>query len=61
MVLLPIGGKRGVRLNKYAVFVAELARRVGRTPETIKRWVAKGLLECERDEHNRRVFEEKHV
>jgi DNA-binding transcriptional MerR regulator len=43
------------------VFVAELARRVGRTPETIKRWVTKGLLDCERDEHNRRVFGEKHV
>jgi DNA-binding transcriptional MerR regulator len=43
------------------VFVAELARRVGRTPETIKRWITKGLLECERDEHNRRVFGEKHV
>jgi hypothetical protein len=61
MVLLPIGGKRGTRLKPPGVFVAELARRVGRTPETIKRWIAKGLLDCERDEHNRRVFGEKHV
>ncbi len=43
------------------MFVAELARRVGRTPETIKRWVAGGLLDCDRDEHNRRVFSEEHV
>jgi DNA-binding transcriptional MerR regulator len=43
------------------VFVTELARNVNRTPETIKRWIASGLLECERDEHNRRVFHEEHV
>jgi len=43
------------------VFVTELARSVNRTPETIKRWIATGLLDCERDEHNRRVFHEEHV
>jgi len=43
------------------VFVAELARRVDRTPETIKRWVAEGVLTCARDERNRRVFDEGHV
>jgi DNA-binding transcriptional MerR regulator len=41
--------------------VSELAKRVGRTPETIKRWADEGLLDCDRDDRNRRVFREEHV
>jgi DNA-binding transcriptional MerR regulator len=43
------------------MLVAELARRVGRTPDTIKRWTDEGLLNCERDDRNRRIFREEHV
>jgi MerR HTH family regulatory protein len=52
------GGKGG----KYRpVLVNELARRVNRSPDTIKRWVEEGLLECWRDERNRRQFSEASV
>jgi DNA-binding transcriptional MerR regulator len=40
------------------VLIGELARRVGRSPDTIKRWLDQGLLNCERDERNRRIFTE---
>ena len=43
------------------MLVSELARRVGRSTETIKRWADEGLLDCERDERNRRVFHEEDV
>lgn len=38
------------------MLVGELAKRVGRTTETIKRWVDDGLLDCQRDDRNRRIF-----
>jgi DNA-binding transcriptional MerR regulator len=40
------------------VLVSELAKRVNRSPDTIKRWVDEGLLVCDRDERNRRQFAE---
>lgn len=43
------------------MLVSELARRVNRSPETIKRWVDEGLLGCSRDERNRRQFGEESV
>jgi excisionase family DNA binding protein len=43
------------------VLVSELAKRVNRSPDTIKRWVDDGLLECYRDERNRRQFSEQSV
>jgi len=48
-------------LKQSCVLVSELAKRVGRTPETIKRWADEGLLDCDRDDRNRRVFHEDHV
>ncbi len=41
--------------------VGELAKRVGRSVDTIKRWEEEGLLSCERDPRGRRVFDESHV
>jgi DNA-binding transcriptional MerR regulator len=43
------------------VLVGELARRVNRSTDTIKRWVDDGLIECHRDERNRRQFSERSV
>lgn len=43
------------------MLVGELSKRVGRSTETIKRWLNDGLLDCDRDELNRRVFDEAHV
>jgi len=43
------------------MFVNEVAKRVGRHTDTIKRWADEGLLECERDERNRRIFREEDV
>lgn len=43
------------------MLVSELAKRVNRSPDTIKRWVDDGLLECYRDERNRRQFSEQSV
>lgn len=43
------------------MLVNELAKRVNRSPDTIKRWVDDGLLECYRDERNRRQFSEEIV
>ena len=40
------------------MLVNELARRVNRSTDTIKRWVDEGLLDCYRDERNRRQFSE---
>jgi DNA-binding transcriptional MerR regulator len=41
--------------------VGELARRVARSVDTIKRWESEGLLTCERDDRGRRVYDESHV
>ncbi len=43
------------------MLVSELAKRVNRSPDTIKRWVDEGLLDCDRDERNRRQFSEESV
>ena len=43
------------------MLVSELAKRVNRSPDTIKRWVDEGLLACDRDERNRRQFSEDSV
>ncbi len=43
------------------MLVSELAKRVNRSPDTIKRWVDEGLLKCYRDERNRRQFSEESV
>lgn len=41
--------------------ISELARRVERSVDTIKRWEQEGLLVCERDSRGRRVYDESHV
>jgi DNA-binding transcriptional MerR regulator len=41
--------------------VGELAKRIGRSTDTIKRWEEAGLLTCERDGRGRRVYGEEHV
>jgi DNA-binding transcriptional MerR regulator len=41
--------------------IGELARRVGRSVDTIKRWEDDGLISCDRDERGRRLFKEAHV
>lgn len=56
-----MGDNGGKGRTGAAVLVSELARRVGRSAETIKRWADEGLLECDRDERNRRIFGEEHV
>ena len=43
------------------MFIAELAKRVGRSTDTIKSWEEQGLLKPLRDEHDRRVFSEDDV
>lgn len=55
------GGDGGKGLKRTAVLVSELARLVNRSPDTIKRWVEIGLVECERDERNRRQFSHESV
>jgi DNA-binding transcriptional MerR regulator len=40
------------------MLVHELAKRVNRSPDTIKRWADTGLLDCTRDDRNRRQFAE---
>ena len=57
-----MGGVRGLNGESFAiVLVGEIARKVGRTPETIRRWLDQGLLKCDRDALNRRVFNDEHV
>jgi DNA-binding transcriptional MerR regulator len=41
--------------------VGELAKRIGRSVDTIKRWEEEGLLRSERDCRGRRVYGEEHV
>ncbi len=41
--------------------VGELARRVGRSVDTIKRWEEERLLSCARDRRGRRIYDESHV
>jgi DNA-binding transcriptional MerR regulator len=41
--------------------VGELAKRIGRSIDTIKRWEEEGLLSCERDSRGRRMYDESHV
>jgi len=41
--------------------VRDLARRVGRSVDTIKRWEEEGLLSCERDARGYRVYDDSHV
>jgi DNA-binding transcriptional MerR regulator len=43
------------------MLVGELAKRIGRSIDTIKRWEEIGLLRCARDGRGRRVYEESHV
>lgn len=50
-----------MRVYLRRVLIGELARRIGRSPDTIKRWLDQGLMHCERDERNRRIFTELHV
>jgi DNA-binding transcriptional MerR regulator len=56
-----MGGKGTTSIKMASVLVGELARRVGRSSDTIKRWLEEGLLDCERDDRNRRVFADRHV
>ncbi len=57
------GGKGGKarRRSVDLVLIAQLARRVGRSTDTIKRWEEQGLLTCSRDSLGRRVYDEGHV
>jgi len=41
--------------------VGELAKRVGRSVDTIKRWEEGRLLSCPRDSRGRRSYDETHV
>jgi hypothetical protein len=43
------------------VLIGEIARRVGRSVDTIKRWEGLGLLTPDRDALGRRLFREEHV
>ena len=43
------------------MLVAELARRVGRSVDTIKRWEGQGLLAPRRDDRDRRTYTEADV
>jgi len=43
------------------VLVAELAKRIGRSVDTIKRWEEQGLLTPQRDDRDRRVYREEDV
>ena len=43
------------------MLLGELSKRVGRSRETIRRWIDDDLLQCDRDALNRRVFGEEHV
>jgi DNA-binding transcriptional MerR regulator len=43
------------------MYVAELARRVGRSVDTIKRWEEQRLVSPARDSQGRRVFDERDV
>ncbi len=43
------------------MFIAELAKRVGRSVDTIKSWEQQGLLAPSRDEYDRRVYREEDV
>lgn len=49
------------RVDRQIVLVGELSSRVGRSPDTIKRWIQEGFLECDRDGRNRRIFRDEHV
>lgn len=57
-------GEKGEELAsriRCAVFIAELARRVGRSTDTIKAWEEQGLLTPARDEQDRRIYSEDDV
>lgn len=41
--------------------VGELAKRINRSVDTIRRWEDEGLLTCDRDGRGRRVYEESHI
>jgi predicted site-specific integrase-resolvase len=41
--------------------IGELARRVGRSTETLRRWEAEGLLVSSRDHLGKRVYREHHI
>jgi DNA-binding transcriptional MerR regulator len=41
--------------------VGDLAKRVDRSVDTIRRWEEEGLLSCERDRRGRRIYDESHV
>ena len=43
------------------MLVADLAKRIGRSVDTIKRWEEQGLLAPERDDRDRRVYREEDV
>ena len=43
------------------MLVGELARLVGRSVDTVKRWEAEGLLTCDRDDRGRRCYDASHV
>jgi len=43
------------------VFIAALARRVGRSTDTIKAWEEQGLLTPARDDQDRRIYSEEDV
>jgi DNA-binding transcriptional MerR regulator len=43
------------------MFIAEYARRIGRSVDTIKSWEDQGLLAPTRDDHDRRIFAEEDV
>ena len=43
------------------MLVAELARRIGRSVDTVKRWEDQGLLTPRRDDRDRRTYTEEDV
>jgi hypothetical protein len=54
-------GKGGKGRQRIRMRVGELAKRVGRSVDTIKRWEEEGLLSCDRDRRGCRSYDESHV
>ena len=59
--LTPRKGGKGAGSNSATMKVGELAKRVGRSVDTLKRWEQQALLTPARDNRGRRIFREEDV